>query len=54
MPVSPGSMPGADAMSRMEYELAVEVGDSRVAMEGKYLFEYCQEMELGWLEYEDR
>ena len=42
MPVSPGRMPGVDEMSRMEYELAVEVGDSRVAMEGKYLFEYCQ------------
>ena len=54
MPVSPGSMPGVDEMSRMEYEMAVEAGDSRVAMEGRHLFEFCQDMGLGWLKYGDR
>jgi hypothetical protein len=54
MPVSPSSLPGVNEMSRMEYEMAVDAGDSRVATEGKHLFEFCQDMELGWLEYEDR
>jgi hypothetical protein len=53
-PVSPTKMPGLDEMSRAEYETAVEGGNSSVAAEGKHLFEFCRDADIGWLKYEER
>lgn len=54
MPVSPTRVPGLEEMSRDEYECAVEGGDSRVAVEGAHLFEFCRDSDIGWLDYGDR
>lgn len=54
VPVSPCTVPTPQQMSRMEYEDAVQAGDSRVALDAKHVFEFCQDAEIGWLKYEDR
>ena len=54
IPVSPKGILGVEQMSRDEYEDAIEVGDSRVAIGGKHLFEFCRDTEIDWLKYEDR
>jgi hypothetical protein len=53
-PVSPMTMPGLEEMSKAEYEIAVESGNSSVAAEGKHLFEFCRDVDIGWLKYEER
>jgi hypothetical protein len=54
LPVSPKTITSVEQMSRDEYEDAIEAGDSRVAIEGKHLFEFCRDTEIEWLRYEDR
>ena len=53
-PVSATTMPTVEQMSAAEYGEAVERGDPAVAPFGRCTFDFCRDLEVGWLEYKDR
>lgn len=53
-PVSPTSLPDVQQMSSEEYEEAVQNADARIAVDDRETYDFCQEVEAGWLSYNDR
>ena len=48
------TIPNVGQMTRAEYERAVELGDSRIAIDDRFTFEFLQDAGLDWSPYVDR
>lgn len=53
-PVSPRTLPSLEEMTSSEYEEAIEAGNFRVALMDEQLFNFCKEIGIGWLTYDER